>query len=69
MKMQNALEMLEDMDSEAQRLLSYLIALTVLDDEDFDFIQFELVWYMGKAMDTGSWRPLMYNWLIFVMHY
>ncbi|MCI4380853.1 hypothetical protein PGIGA_G00244730 [Pangasianodon gigas] len=39
----NALELLEDMDSEDQRLLSYLIALTLLDDEDFDFIQFELV--------------------------
>lgn len=41
--MQNALELLEDMDDENQRLLSYLIALTLLDDEDFDFIQFELV--------------------------
>lgn len=41
--MQNALEVLEDMDSDTQRLLSYLIALAVLDDEDFDFIQFELV--------------------------
>ncbi|KAM9475604.1 makorin, ring finger protein, 4 isoform 2-T2 [Clarias gariepinus] len=39
----NALELLEEMDSEDQRLLSYLIALTFLDDEDFDFIQFELV--------------------------
>ncbi|XP_060787974.1 makorin, ring finger protein, 4 isoform X2 [Neoarius graeffei] len=39
----NALELLEDMDDENQRLLSYLIALTLLDDEDFDFIQFELV--------------------------
>lgn len=41
--MQNALELLEDMDGETQRLLSYLIALAVLDDEDIDFIQFELV--------------------------
>lgn len=38
----NALELLEDMGSEDQRLLSYLLALTLLDDEDFDFIQFEL---------------------------
>lgn len=52
--MQNALELLEDMDDENQRLLSYLIALTLLDDEDFDFFQFELVWYMGKALDTRS---------------
>ncbi|XP_027023295.1 makorin, ring finger protein, 4 isoform X2 [Tachysurus fulvidraco] len=39
----SALELLEDMDSEDQRLLSYLIALTLLDDDDFDFVQFELV--------------------------
>lgn len=40
--MQSVLDFL-DMDSEDQRLLSYLISLTFLDDEDFDFVQFELV--------------------------
>lgn len=50
--MQNALELLEDLDGETQRLLSYLLALAVLDDEDFNFIQLEFAWYMAKALSA-----------------
>ncbi|XP_058245817.1 makorin, ring finger protein, 4 isoform X2 [Hemibagrus wyckioides] len=39
----NALELLEEMDSEDQQLLSFLLAVTLVGDEDFDFFQFELV--------------------------
>ncbi|XP_062855033.1 makorin, ring finger protein, 4 [Trichomycterus rosablanca] len=35
----SAVELLESMDSEEQRLLSYFIALTLLDDEDFNFLE------------------------------
>ncbi|KAK3539928.1 hypothetical protein QTP70_019575 [Hemibagrus guttatus] len=39
----NALAFLEEMDSEDQQLLSFLLAVTLVGDEDFDFFQFELV--------------------------
>ncbi|KAF7695329.1 hypothetical protein HF521_007052 [Silurus meridionalis] len=42
-RQKNALEMLEDMDNEEQRLLGYLIALALLDDDEFDFIQIDHV--------------------------